>query len=163
MPDEYFELPTQHTQEVPMRRDAMTLDLFEVPQPLPALEGTHDFRAHVAGLVADLLEQAAAGGMKRHQVAAEVSRLTGKELSKAMLDNYTSLAHDTYNIPLWRVPALESVCNAHVLTQWLVGTRGGKLLVGREALNAELGRLERARDEAARKIKQLKHVMGEQG
>lgn len=145
-----------------MKRDAMTLDLFEVPQPLPALEGTHDFRQVVAGLVGDLLEQAAAGGMTRHQVAAEASRLTGKEVSKAMLDNYTSVAHETYNIPLWLVPALESVCRGHVLTQWLVGTRGGKLLVGREALNAELGRLERARDEAARKIKALKNVMGEQ-
>lgn len=70
-----------------MRRDAMTLDLFEVPQPLPALEGTHDFRQVVAGLVCELLEQAAAAGLNRHQVAAEASRLTGKEVSKAMLDN----------------------------------------------------------------------------
>jgi len=145
-----------------MKRDAMTLDLFEVPQPLPALEGTHDFRQVVAGLVGELLEQAAAGGMTRHQVAAEVSRLVGREVTKAMLDSYTSTAHENYNAPLWIVPALESVCRGHVLTQWLVGTRGGKLLVGREALNAELGRLERARDEAARKIKALKNVMGEQ-
>lgn len=145
-----------------MRRDGMTLDLFEVPQPLPALEGSHDFRQMVAGLVCELLEQASAGGLNRHQVAAEASRLTGKEVSKAMLDNYTSVAHETYNIPLWLVPALESVCRGHVLTHWLVNTRGGKLLVGREALNAELGRLERARDEAARKIKALKNVMGDQ-
>mgnify|MGYP002621924979 CR=1 FL=1 len=66
--------------ETGMKRDAMTLDMFEVPQPLPALEGTHDFRQVVAGLVGELLEQAVAGGMTRHQVAAEVSRLTGKEV-----------------------------------------------------------------------------------
>lgn len=155
---EFFEFP----QETDMRRDAITLDLFEVPQALPALEGSHDFRTLVAGLVGELLEHAKAAGMNRHQVAAEVSRLTGKEVSKAMLDNYTSEAHDSFNVPLWLVPALESACHSHVLTQWLVATRGGKLLVGREALNAELGRLERARDEAARKIKQLKNVMGEQ-
>lgn len=155
---EFFEFP----QETTMKRDAITLDLFEVPQPLPALDGSHDFRTLVAGLVCELLEQAKAAGLNRHAVAAELSRLTGKEVSKAMLDNYTSEAHDSFNVPLWLVPALESVCRAHVLTQWLVATRGGKLLVGREALNAELGRLERARDEAARKIKQLKNVMGEQ-
>ncbi len=145
-----------------MRRDGITLDLFEVPQPLPAVEGSHDFRQVVASLVCELLEQAAAAGLSRHQVAGEASRLTGKDVSKAMLDNYTSVAHETYNIPLWLIPALESVCRGHVLTQWLVSTRGGKLLVGREALNAELGRLERARDEAARKIKALKNVMGDQ-
>ena len=156
--DEFFAMQED---EMKRERDGLTADLFEVPQPLPALEGTHDFRLVVAGLVGELLAQAGAAGMSRHQVAAEASRLTGKEVSKAMLDNYTSLAHETYNVPLWLVPALESVCHAHVLTQWLVGTRGGRLLVGREALNAELGRLERARDEAARKIRALKNVMGE--
>lgn len=145
-----------------MRRDGMTLDLFEVPQPLPAVEGSHDFRAQVASLVSELLDQAAAAGLNRSQVASDVSRLTGKAVSKAMLDNYTSVAHEAYNIPLWIVPAIESVCRGHVLTHWLALTRGGKLLVGREALNAELGRLERARDDAARKIKALKNVMGEQ-
>lgn len=155
----FFELPDR---EDAVKHDALTLDMFEVPQPMPALEGTHDFRGVVAGLVCDLLDQAAAAGLNRHQVAAETSRLTGKEVSKAMLDNYTSIAHEAYNIPLWLVPALESVCRAHLMTQWLVATRGGKLLVGREALNAELGRLERARDEAGRKIRQLKSVMGEQ-
>lgn len=154
---EFFEFP----REAEMKRDAMTLDLFEVPQALPGLDASHDFRSLVAGLVCDLLEQAKAAGMNRHAVAAEASRLTGREVSKAMLDNYTSEAHDSFNVPLWLVPSLESACHAHLLTQWLVATRGGKLLVGREALNAELGRLERARDEAARKIKQLKTVMGE--
>ncbi|MDT3671812.1 MAG: hypothetical protein ROZ37_15960 [Aromatoleum sp.] len=140
----------------------MTIDLFEVPQPLPALEGTHDFRTVVCGLVCEVLDQAKAAGLSREAVAAEAARLTGRNVSKGMLNNYTSVAHEDFNVPLWVVPALESVCGSHLLTQWLVGTRGGKLLVGREALNAELGRLERARDEAARKIKQLKNVMGEQ-
>ncbi|MCC4116388.1 hypothetical protein LLG90_13590 [Aromatoleum toluclasticum] len=155
----FFEFPREADMT---RRDAMTIDLFEVPQPLPALEGTHDFRGQVCGLVCEMLDQAKSGGLNRDAVAVEVARLTGTHVSKAMLNNYTSVAHEAFNLPLWEVPALELACGSHLLTQWLVGTRGGKLLVGREALNAELGRLERARDEAARKIKQLKNVMGEQ-
>lgn len=155
---DFFEFPAG----MDMKRDAMTLDLFEVPQALPPLNGSHDFRAQVAGLVGEMLQQAKAGGMSREAVAAEIARITGKDMNRATLDGYASEAQDDRNLALWVVPALETVCGSHLLTQWLVGVRGGKLLVGREALNAELGRLERARDEAARKIKALKNVMGEQ-
>jgi hypothetical protein len=43
----------------------------------------------------------------------------------------------------------------------VVDLRGGKLLVGKEALDAEIGRLERTRDEATKRIKSLKQQMGE--
>jgi hypothetical protein len=33
-------------------------------------------------------------------------------------------------------------------------------LIGKDALHAELGKLERMRDEAAQQIKQIKRVMG---
>lgn len=57
--------------------------------------------------------------------------------------------------------ALEAACETHVLTHWLAEKRGGQLLVGKAALDAEIGKLERARDEAGKRIRQLKHVMGE--
>jgi len=38
---------------------------------------------------------------------------------------------------------------------------GAKLAVGKDALNSELGKLERQRDEAANKIKVLKRQLGE--
>jgi hypothetical protein len=37
---------------------------------------------------------------------------------------------------------------------------GGKLLIGREALNAELGRLQRQQDETSARIKLLRKQMG---
>lgn len=99
--------------------------------------------------------------MPHGRSALRGSRLTGSEVSKYMLDAYASAARDTFNLPFWLVPVLETVCGTHDLTNWLVGVRGGKLLVGREALTADLGRLERARDEAGRLIKELKKRMGE--
>ncbi len=58
------------------------------------------------------------------------------------------------------MPALEAACETHLLTRWLADKRGARVLIGREALTAELGRLERAREEAARKIRELKKLMG---
>ena len=140
------------------RRDTLTLDLFEVPQPSAPLPSSADYRAQVSLLVGELLK-AAEGD--RHDVAARMSRLTGTDVTKYMLDAYSSEGRDTFNLPFWLVPALEAACSTHVLTNWLAGVRGGRLLIGREALTAELGKLERLRDEAGKKIRELKKVMGE--
>lgn len=144
-----------------MRRvhDAATLDLFPVPHPAPETPGTMDYRVTVAHLVGDMLRGAQGD---RFDVAAKMSRLTGKDVSKNMLDAYASDAREDHNLPFYLGPALEVVCESHVLGAWFSEVRGGRLLVGREALNAELGKLERARDEAAKQIKKLKTLMGEQ-
>ncbi|MHB8920927.1 MAG: hypothetical protein ACYC3N_07820 [Halothiobacillus sp.] len=138
--------------------DQPMLDLFPVPSPAPELPGQMDYRTQVASLVSEVLKAAV---MDRFDIAARMSRLTGKDVSKHMLDAYASDAREDHNLPLYLAPALEVVCESHLITAWLSDTRGGRLLIGREALNAELGKLERARDEAGKRIRQLKTLMGE--
>lgn len=140
------------------RRDNRTLDLFEVPRPAAPLPGAMDYRALVAGLVSEALRMSNAD---RHEIAARCSRLSGKDVSKYMLDAYTSAAREEFNLPFWLVPALEEACGTHDLTNWLVATRGGRMFVGRDALNADLGKLERQKIEIERLIKQLKKQLGE--
>ncbi|MFO1418357.1 MAG: hypothetical protein U1E83_06770 [Methylotetracoccus sp.] len=139
-------------------RDTATLDLFEIPEPDQPQPGAMDYRSAIAGLVSEALRSCA---LDRYEVAARMSRLMGVEESKHILDAWASDARESHNIPFYKVPVLEAVCETHRLTQWLAGTRGGRLLIGREALNAELGRLERSRDAAQQRIRQLKRLMGE--
>lgn len=141
-----------------MTHDPHTADMFAIPHPAEPLPASHDYRAQVAHLVGEALRE---GGADRHRVAAEMSRLTGREITKTMLDAYASEGRDTFNLPLWEVPALEAACRTHVIGAWLAGVRGGRLLVGRETLTAELGRLEQAREAAGRRIRDLKRLMGE--
>lgn len=140
------------------RKDDHTLDLFEVPQPAAPLPGGMDYRALVAGLVSEALRASSAD---RHELAARCSRLSGKDVSKYMLDAYTSEAREEFNLPFWLVPALEEACGTHDLTNWLVATRGGRMFVGREALNADLGRLERQKLQIDQLIKKLKKQLGD--
>ena len=140
------------------KRDDRTIDLFEVPQPAEPLAGAMDYRSVVAGLINDALR---VSGVDRHEIAARCSRLTGKEITKYMLDAYTSEAREEFNPPLWLVPALETACGTHDITNWLVAMRGGRLLIGREALNADLGKLERQKIEIDQLIKKLKKQLGE--
>ena len=144
-----------------MRRitDLLTADLFEAPLPAPTGAASMHYSREVAHQVSALL---AASGQSRYQVAARMSELAGREISKYMLDAYSAESREAYNLPLWEVPALEVACGGHGLTAWLAAKRGARLLVGRDALDAELGKLERLRDEASRKIKELKRILEEQ-
>jgi len=138
--------------------DALTGDLFAIPRAAAPVAGTMDYRQGVSGLVGDMLSIAAAAGLDRYEVASQASRLTGKDVSKAMLDGYTAESREEFNVPFWLTPVLESVCSSTLLTQWLVGVRGGRFLVGAETLDAEIGRVSQEVDSAAARLKQLRDL-----
>ena len=114
----------------------------------------------MAGLVSEILADVGPI-VDRHQVAAEMSRLTGREITKYMLDGYTSESREAYNLPYCLGPVLEAVTNSHRLTNWTAQIRGGRLLIGRETLTAELGRLEKLREDTQQRIRKLKAQMGD--
>ncbi|MDP2808677.1 MAG: hypothetical protein Q8O34_00845 [Rhodocyclaceae bacterium] len=137
--------------------DTLTADLFEVPMPAASLPGALDYSLAVRRLLADAIK---ASDINANQIAARMTELIGHPISEHQLHAWTAPSREGWRFPLEYLPAFEAAAETHAITAWLANTRGGRLLVGREALNAELGRLERLRDEAGRKIKQLKNVMG---
>jgi len=138
--------------------DTLTGDLFEVPAPAASLPGALDYGLAVRRL---LVETIKASEHNAHQIAVRMTELIGHPISEHQLHAWTAPSREGWRFPLEYLPAFEAAAETHAVTAWLAGVRGGRLLVGREALNAELGRLERLRDDAGRKIKQLKSVMGE--
>lgn len=138
------------------RRDDHTLDLF-IPTPVVSMPGAGNYAGQVSELVAEVLK---ATPLDRYEIASQMSRLSGDDISKHMLDAWGSPGRPDHNMPFYRAPLLEEVCQSHALTDWLVTLRGGRVAYGRDALNAELGRLERVRDEAARKARDLKRMLG---
>lgn len=139
-------------------RDLQTLDLFEVPTPRNPLPGALDFGLAVRHLLSEVLK---ASPLSRFEVVARMSELTGQEITKHQLDSWTAESREGWRFPLEYAPALEAALETHALTAWLAELRGCTVLVGREALDAKIGKLERLRDEAAKQIKQLKQAMGE--
>ena len=135
--------------------DDRTPDLFEVPVP-DQMPADLDYRVQISTLVSRMLARAP---NDRFGVAAESSRLTGREVSKNMLDAYASEARDTFNLPLALAPTLEVACESLDLSNWLARVRGGRLLVGRDALAGELAKLERERSTVNRQITNLRKVM----
>lgn len=143
-----------------MRRvqDSMTMDLFEVPVPRVPLPGALDVGLQLRHLISDLLKDCP---KNRFEIAARMSELLGHEITKHQLDSWTAESREGWRFPLEYLPAFEVAVETHMVTTWLADMRGCKVLVGKEALDAEIGKLERLKEDAARKIKQLKQAMGE--
>ena len=143
------------------RHDAHSGDLFaSIPKPAAAEPGGMDFRTRIAVLVSEMLDDARAADpeLDRYAVAARVSRLVGKEVSKAMLDAYTAESRDAYNVPAWLMPALEHVCHSHRYSEWLAQIRGGRFLLGPAALDAEIGRVQGEMDGLREQLRGLQEV-----
>lgn len=143
------------------RRDRASGDLFaEIPRPAPADPASMDFRPQLSNLVGEMLAAAAArdNALDRYAIAAITSRLAGKEVSKAMLDGYTSEARETFNLPIWLVPAIETACGSTAITEWLAAIRGGRLVLGPAALDAEIGRMEGERETLNDRLRELREL-----
>ena len=95
------------------RDDAGTPDLFADYAPAPVVQRFSPERvrasrasARIARAVAESIRQSK---RSRHDIAAEISRFLGEDVSVAMLDQYTSTANEKNNIPAHRLVALLAV------------------------------------------------------
>lgn len=120
-------------------RDELTLDLFQVPTPAPSVPGNLDLDVPLRNALSDALKHCP---LSRHQVAAEMARLTGRDISKHMLDAYTAESREGHNFPMRYAAAFEVVTASYGLTNLLAKARGCAVSIGDEALLTELGRIE---------------------
>lgn len=145
-------------------KDELTLDLFEIPEPVVLEAGECRYSREVASVISGLLAES--GLTDRYAIAAELSRKSGKDVSKHMLDAYASPSRIDHAMPFWLAPVLEDVCQSHALTNWLVSKRGGRVAYGKEALKQELGKLVLIKDQAMKdlnkRIKQLEQMLGDE-
>ncbi len=140
------------------RRDPFTDDLFLVPQPERHRPGKADYAFQVSHLVSEMLKACPAD---RWEIAAQMSRLSGEDVSKHMLDAWASPARSDHNIPLYRVPLLEEVACSHELTDWLAEKRGGRVAYGRETMAQKLGQMLVMKQRIDQQIRELKKLLGE--
>lgn len=141
------------------RRDSLTMDLFEVPAPRPSYPGSLNFNIPLRHLLSEILKSSP---KSRVEVAALMSELTGDpHISVHSINAWSAESREGHRFPLEYLAAFEVATETTALTAWVADIRGGKVLMGKEALDAEIGKLERLRDEATKQIKQLKRAVGE--
>lgn len=124
-----------------MSRDRYTHDFFDVPIAPAPVGGSLEYAAELCFVLSDALKKCP---KSRYEVAAEMSELTGQDISKAMLDAWTAESKTPWRFPFEFAAAFEAACATTCLQELLGRKRGSRILVGEDVLLAELGRLEKA-------------------
>lgn len=121
--------------------DQLEMTFFTVPETPRSDAGALDFALAIRDALSETLAAASARGIDRHEVAAMVSRLTGREMSKNMLDRYCAHSADDWRFPLEALPALTIATGDYRLLELVNSSCGCRVARGEEALLAEIGAL----------------------
>lgn len=136
--------------------DGRQQDLFMIPRPPALLPGSLSCGPEVCGVLSVAIRGT---DLSRAQIAAGMQDLTGDPITEGMLNAWTAKSHDRHRFPFEYAGAFETVCETTGLQELLARQRGSVVLVGKEALDAEVGRLERQEEELRRQKKKLKELM----
>lgn len=140
-------------------RDSRTFDLFR-HEPITRLG--RDARTEYCDMISRMLAK-----LDRQAVAAQLSDLLGRPVSKHMLDAWASPRREAHNMPGYVGPFLELATGVRPLTDWAVTAHGGQALYGEAAIQAVLDRelvaLELSRASVGKRIRDLRRRMGDLG
>lgn len=117
------------------------MNFFDVPSPPATEDGSLDLAREVREILAEVLARSAARGVDRFEVSALISRLADREVSKHMLDRYSSTASEDWRFPLEALPALTKATGDFALLELIAARCGCRVLRGEEAMLAEIGAL----------------------
>lgn len=81
--------------------------------------------------------------LSRYEIAGRMSELTGQDITKSMLDNWSAESHEKHRFPCQFLPAFVIATGGQRRTFEVLSRRSGLFaLPGPEALRAEIQRLE---------------------
>jgi hypothetical protein len=142
----------------------LTLDaMFMAPAPEVRQDaGCLDLSQRVREALTDTLANAKAGGVgtiDRYTIAAQMSRTSGREISKNMLDRYCASSAEDWRFPLEALPALVQATNDYRLLDVIAEACGCRVLRGENAWIAEVGALMAAQQEIKQRLAKYKDVL----
>lgn len=147
--------PRGHNGAEPAQPALPGIDMgFAVP-PAPARRaGALAIESQMAHLISQAIRES---GKDRTQIAADMSFLLGRPVTKAALDGFSSESKEDRQISVLRLLALIQVCNAHWVLDELARKIGARVLVGEEilwaakgAIDSQIEELRARRDELGR-------------
>lgn len=128
---------------------------FQVPAPPLLLPGSMQCGAEICGALKLAIRNT---DLSRAEIAARMTDLTAEPITEFMLNDWTAPSH-RHRFPAEYMPALEAACETTALQAVIARKSGSVVLVGKEALDAQLGRLTRQKHDLARQEQQIKALM----
>lgn len=137
----------------------LSLDLFfdtELPKATTVDDGSLAIEREVSRVISAGIEES---GLGREEIARRMSDVLGKEVTLHMVNAYSSEARGEHNISFARAVAFDLATETYTLLKYHARKCGGRVYLGRDALLAELGKVEVLRDELNSQIKKIKQQM----
>lgn len=123
------------------------------PRQIPVAIGSLDIALQLRDTLAAVLQEAVdpltGKRLDRFAVAAALSRLSGRDVSKNMLDRYTAPSADDWRFPAELIPALVKATGDRRLLELLAEMCEARVVVGAEVWEAEVGRIDNLEKELA--------------
>lgn len=126
---------------------------FSEPVPARAAGALAGFEREVNTLVGTIL---ASDSRSRYEIAARMSELLDEDISKSMLDAWSSPAREDHRVPFSRLAALVIATDRQDLLRPVMGKLGVSLLIGAEVETARIGQLEQIIESARREVREIK-------
>lgn len=132
-----------------MARQTASVDSSGSCLPNGSLDIDSEFRAAVSQDIKHAKDHTGRE-LSRYEIAARMSELTGVEITKTMLDNWSAESHEKHRFPCQFLPAFVIATGGQRRAVEVISRHSGLfLLPGPDALRAEIQRL----DEEERRIK----------
>lgn len=136
----------------------LELTFFEIPPEPGTGSSALDVSTTSRELLADVLAAVKARGRDRHAIAAEISRLTGRDITKNMLDRYCATAEE-WRFPLEALPAFVQATGDLRLLEFIAEACGCRVMRGEEALLAEIGALMMEERAAKSRLERIRRAL----
>ncbi len=117
-----------------------------------AIETNYDIGAQLRRWLSTAIKNSP---MSRFEIAARLSELHNKEISKFQLDSWTAESKDGYHLPAEYVPALCFILNDLGGLRIQAAPLGVKVLENKDLMWLEYGKLKRSEQELRLRKKQL--------
>ena len=117
-----------------------------------AVEGSLDLDVQLRELISRTLKHSK---HDRYGVAATMSRLMAKEITKSMLDSWSAESKDSNRFPLSHLSSLITATEDKSILRFLCEKAGGYFIESEDALRLELGKLEEQEKEIQDKRKAI--------
>lgn len=118
--------------------------------------GRLNIDATLRGMVSEALKHTR---LSRYEVAAKMSSLMGREITKSMIDSWSAESKENHRFPIVYLPAFCEATGDKSIIRLIAEKTGGYFIEGEDALYTELGKLERMKKELNEKEKLLKQML----
>ena len=109
----------------------------------------------------ELSEGLKKSAMSRHQVAAQMSELTGADITKTQLDSWTAESKECYRFPAEYLPAYCQVTGYKQPLRMMAQLIQCYLLESKDALLAELGKIDQVKKDLVSHEKRVRAMISQ--